>query len=532
MKVAFHTLGCKVNQYETESMREKFSKAGHVVVGENDIADAYIINTCTVTALADRKSRQYIRKMKKLNPKAIVLVTGCYVQVSPDEVAGIKGVDIICGTNEKENVLGYIEDFYSRKYGSDICALGYSTEDIKGEEDKSDCSHVFPTVESGHPDLNKSDDEICPAEKSKGGVVFGCLSSDFGSETEGKLGGESFGTESKRQISGAVVGTKGEEVSNGTGSEVERHIKKYSELSEYKTGGVITSMESRRRAYIKIEEGCDRFCTYCIIPFARGPVRSRDTEEIITEAKTLVRQGFKELILTGINTALYGDLPGLLKELDEIKGDFRIRLSSLEPTVIDTEDVKKILGARRLCHHLHLSAQSGSDKILDSMNRFYNRRKYLEIVKVIKDFDPFYGITTDIIAGFPGETEEDHGESLSLIREAEFCKVHAFGYSKRPGTKAADMKGQISSPVKKSRVKELISIGEEVSKTFMKKNIGRKERVLFEEASGNKMTGYTGNYIKAYGNLDENLLGKLVEVEIKGLTRDGVIVNPLPTEED
>lgn len=428
MKIAFHTLGCKVNQYETESMREKFCANGYSIVGETDFADAYIINTCTVTALADRKSRQYIRRMKKLNPDSVILVTGCYVQVNPDQVSAIEGVDIICGTNEKENAVRYIEEYLA----------------LKENERK-------PAV----------------------------------------------------------------------------HVKRFSELSEYVSGGIITSMESRTRAYIKIEEGCDRFCSYCIIPFARGSVRCRERGEILKEAEALVGKGFKELILTGINTALYDDLPGLLADLDEIDGNFRIRLSSLEPTVIDKRKVQKILGAKRLCHHLHLSVQSGSDKILRLMNRPYDRKQYLDIVTAIREFDPLYGITTDIIAGFPQEDDNDHIESLDMISKAEFCKVHAFGFSKRPGTKAATMSGQIDATIKKFRVKQLIAEGERVSKKFMQKNIGRIETVLFEEEQYGMPAGYTGNYIKAYTEADISVQGRLVSVEITGLYRDGVKVKVL-----
>ncbi|MGN0710985.1 MAG: MiaB/RimO family radical SAM methylthiotransferase, partial [Anaerovoracaceae bacterium] len=333
MLIAIKTLGCKVNQYETEMLKERFQKKGHEIVNENDFADVYIINTCTVTSLADRKSRQYIRKMKKSNPKAVIAVTGCYAQVSPEEVAAIQEVDIVAGTNKKGELPELIEQYINEKQENTIS------------------------------------------------VVDG-----------------------------------------------------YEGLCEYMETGIITSMESRTRAYIKVQEGCNRFCSYCIIPYARGKVRSRRVKEVVEEAKSLISQGFKEIILTGINTALYGMEEGfaeadgmlaagsaaggngnsiekcegieiLLKELEEIDGDFRIRLSSLEPTVINADYVKRLMKYKRLCPHLHLSVQSGSDKILKAMNRRYDRAEYLEIVRVLKEFDPGFGITTEIIAGFPGETE-------------------------------------------------------------------------------------------------------------------------------
>lgn len=438
MRVAFHTLGCKVNQYETEAMREQFTAAGHEVVGEEEAADAYIINTCTVTGLADRKSRQYIRRMKKKSPGSIVAVTGCYVQIKPDEVAAIDGVDIIAGTNEKENILGYIESYK------------------KSHEESS------------------SDDN----EKAR---------------------------------------------------DAERHVLAYEALGEYMSSGIITSMESRTRAYIKIEDGCDRFCSYCVIPYARGPVRSRPADEIMAEAKSLVGRGFKELILTGINTALYEDLPGLLQRLDDLEGDFRVRLSSLEPTVVNAGYVKGLLGFRRLCHHLHLSLQSGSDNVLRAMRRRYDMDEYMEIVSVLRQADPLYGLSTDIIAGFPGETDEDIAASVACIEKTSFCKTHAFNYSQRPGTVAAAMTEQIAPPVRKERVSMLIEAGERAQTGFAQANVGTENTVLFEErsADGNIMAGYTDNYVRAYAEHDEKLLGQLVKVRITGLYEDGVMCEPV-----
>ncbi|MEG0662558.1 MAG: tRNA (N(6)-L-threonylcarbamoyladenosine(37)-C(2))-methylthiotransferase MtaB, partial [Anaerovoracaceae bacterium] len=368
MKIAFHTLGCKVNQYETEAMKEQFTKRGHQLVGEDEFSDVYIINTCTVTGLADRKSRQYIRRMKKLNPDSIVAVTGCYVQVNPEEVASIQGVNLIAGTNEKHKLIEYIEHYHG--------------------------------------------DALCT------------------------------------------------------------HLNAYEELTTYEETGIITSMESRTRAYVKIQEGCDRFCAYCIIPYARGPVRSREKEEILKEVEALLEKGFKEIILTGINTALYPDLLGLLSAIEQLSGEFRIRLSSLEPTVVNKDYVKKLFAFPRLCHHLHLSLQSGSDRILEKMKRRYDREAYMEIVETLRAFDPHYGITTDIIVGFPGETEGDFEDSLDIVRRAEFCKVHGFKYSKRSGTPAADFPDQINGGIKKERNTRLMEEGEGVGKRFFEKNLG------------------------------------------------------------
>lgn len=434
MKVAFHTLGCKVNQYETEALKEKFSLKGYSVVDEKAFADIYVINTCTVTSLADRKSRQYIRKMKKVNPASIVAVTGCYAQISPDEVASIEEVNLVAGTNEKGRLVEYIEEY------------------ILMDSKFTDC-----------------------------------------------------------------------------------HIRPYEDLTEYEETGIITSMDSKTRAYIKIQEGCNRFCSYCIIPYARGPVRSRALGGIIEEAKTLIEKGFKEIVLTGINTALYGldqvlensgvesGIEQIIKKLNNLEGEFRIRLGSLEPTVVNKEYVQRLLKYDKLCHHLHLSIQSGSNEVLKTMNRKYTREDYLEIVNLLKNFDKSYGITTDIIAGFPGETEENFIDSLEIIREAGFCKVHAFKYSKREGTAAAGMKSHVSPEIKNSRTARLIAEGEKSAEEFFKGSIGETRVVLTENIENGMITGYTDNYVKAYiDSSDNELLNKFIKVKIIGLYKDGV----------
>lgn len=428
MKVAFHTLGCKVNQYETEAMKEQFTAKGHTVVDENQPADIYLINTCTVTGLADRKSRQYIRRMKKLSPDAVVAVTGCYAQVSRDEVAAIEGVNLVIGTNEKAKAADYILE-YIEKNRSDV-----------------DCQHVL----------------------------------------------------------------------------------EYEELNDFVEWGITVSTESRTRAYVKIQEGCNRFCSYCVIPYARGPVRSRKMEDVLDECEKLVEMGFREIILTGINTALCEHLYDILRALDEMDGEFRVRLSSLEPTVINAEYVKSLFGFRRLCHHLHLSMQAGSDRILKAMNRRYDRDEYLEIVDTLYGFDPHYGITTDIIVGFPGEDEKDFEDTLDMVEKAGFCKVHGFKYSKRKGTEAAEMDNQIQPSVKKERSRRLLELSSDVSRRFFEKCRGEVRQVLFEEYDEvqKAVTGYTDNYIKTYLKCDPEeqdlYVNRLMMVEIGRLLADGV----------
>lgn len=440
MKAAFHTLGCKVNQYETEAMVSTFKKEGYSVVNEKEFADVYVVNTCTVTAVADKKSRQYIRRMKKVNPESIVVVTGCYSQINPEEVSSLEDVDIVAGTNEKSRITEFIRNFMA---------------------------------------------------------------------------------DGRKQV----------------------HVKGYEELDAYDETGVVVNTENRTRAYIKIQEGCNRFCSYCVIPYARGKVRSRGLKDIICEAKALVKKGYKELVLTGINTALYDmedksdDLYGVEKVISavsEIEGDFRIRLSSLEPAVVNADYVKRLLKYDKLCHHLHLSAQSGSDRVLSDMNRPYDRKEYLEIVKVLREEDPYYGLSTDIIVGFPGEKESDFEDSERLVRECYFCKTHIFKYSKRPFTKAAKMKGHIAPQVKNRRSEKLHEMGKRSASEFFRMNEGRIETVLLEEIQKvgeiNVVTGYTDNYIKVYVKFEhekigeaEKMLNTMVKVKLNREFNEGMM---------
>ena len=412
MKVAFHTLGCKVNHYETEAIKEAFVSRGAEAVGEEEFADVYIINTCTVTNIADRKSRQFIRRAKKVNPDAIVAVTGCYAQVAADEVANMPEVDLIVGNGRK----------------SEICGL------------------VMQKMQKARAKEQRADVIVMPREE----LTF------------------------------------------------------YEDMGRIEAGS-----DGMTRAYIKIRDGCDRFCSYCLIPYARGPVRSRPAEDIVEEVRALVGTGHREIILTGINTALYGTEPGagcslsqLLTMLDELEAprgeDFRIRLSSLEPTVVDKDNVEEIIRHRRLCHHLHLSVQNGSDAVLKSMNRHYTRSEYLEIVKALREYDPDFGITTDIIVGFPGETEEDFKDTLDIVREAFFGKTHVFRYSPRRGTAGARLKDVVPEEIKKERSAALEELAEEVARDFRLSVAGKEQTVLIEEWTEGYATGYTGNYIKVY----------------------------------
>ena len=457
MKIAFHTLGCKVNQYESEAMARMFRARGHEIVGEREFADVYVINTCTVTAVADKKSRQYIRRMKKVNPDSLVAVTGCYAQIEPDAVAGVEGVDIVTGTNEKATLPDLVEEMLHAKAGR---------------------ARSVPAVEQTETDPQGADAD-------------------------------------------PVV-----------------RVRDWQDLDTYEDMGIVTSAEDRTRAYIKIQEGCNRFCAYCVIPYARGKVRSRDLDEIVAEAKQLIDAGYKELVLTGINTALYGmeaaddsrepyGVERVIAALDALDGDFRIRLSSLEPAVVNADYVQRLLKYKKLCHHLHLSAQSGSDRILAAMNRPYDRTQYLQIVETVRRFDPYYGLSTDIIVGFPGEKEKDFEDSCSLTAACDFCKTHVFKYSRRPNTAAAVMKEQVSPQVKNRRSDTLQEAGRQTSASFCMKNLGQVRTVLVEEFLPERgmLTGYTDNYIRVYIACPEadaaEMLNTFRQVRLTEVYRDG-----------
>jgi threonylcarbamoyladenosine tRNA methylthiotransferase MtaB len=435
MNIAFHTLGCKVNQYESEALQEKFKAKGHTLVPETEVADVYVINTCTVTGLADRKSRQFIRRLRKLNPDCILAVIGCYAQLQPDEIAALEGVNIVAGTNEKAGLVELVE--------------GYA---------------------------------------------------------------------------------------KGKGVEVHRRV--YEDLTEFEEIGMPVSMDSRTRAYIKIQDGCNRFCSYCVVPYARGNIRSRSPEKILEEAGRLLEAGYKEIVLTGINTALYGaendnlqgqGLEKIISELDRLEGDFRIRLSSLEPTVIDVFMVKQLLKYKKLCPHFHLSLQSGSDQILKAMKRNYSSREFIDIIGVLKSHDPGFAVTTYIIVGFPGETEENFIETCKLVQTAGFSKVHAFKYSKRTGTLAASMPDQVNPATKNRRSTELLKIEAETGKQFLINQIGTKRQLLIEEIHNQTGTisGYTENYIRVYvpseNKRQEHLINSFIEVRLIGLYLDGML---------
>lgn len=421
MKVAFSTLGCRVNVYESEAMAEKFIREGYEVVDASEAADVYVINTCTVTNMGDKKSRQIISRARRLNENATVAVVGCYSQIAPKEVSEIPGVDVVLGTRNKGDVVYYV---------------------------------------------NKARDE-------------------------GK---------SQVHVEGVLKNRKFEELN----------------IEEY---------QDKTRAFLKIQDGCNRFCTYCIIPYSRGSVCSKDPKKVLEEVNKLAEHGFKEIILSGIHTASYGlDLEGsvnlidIIEEIEKVEGIERIRIGSIEPAFFTPEVIEKIKKFKKLCPHFHLSLQSGCDATLKRMNRRYTAKEYADSVKLLRETMPDVSITTDVIVGFPGETEEEFNETYEFLKNIKLTKTHVFKYSPRKGTKAADMQDQIDGSIKEKRSKLLIELSNKNEKEFIEKFIGKEMDALIEtEVKGKDgiYEGYTRNYIKVQVPCTcADVTGKIVDIEI------------------
>ncbi|WMJ76279.1 MULTISPECIES: tRNA (N(6)-L-threonylcarbamoyladenosine(37)-C(2))-methylthiotransferase MtaB [unclassified Sedimentibacter] len=422
--VSFTTLGCKVNQFETEAMTELLEQEGFVVVPQGELSDIYIINTCAVTKESERKSRQFINKAKRMNPEAVVVAVGCSVQLNGEKLSRETDVDIIIGTKHKSNIGKLIKErLKDIKYESQV-------EEFYGRED-------------------------------------------------------------------------------------------YEELK-------ISTVHDKTRANIKIQDGCSQFCSYCIIPYVRGPIRSRSHDYIVEEVSKVASNGYKEIVLNGIHISSYGKdfheqdaLIKLIEDINEIKGIERIRLGSLEPKLITEDFVKRYSTLDKTCDHFHLSLQSGSDYVLKRMNRKYTAGEYQNNVELIRKYMPEAGITTDIIVGFPGETDEEFNETVEFVKAIKFSRIHVFKYSVREGTKAAEMKSQVNEALKSQRSRTLIDLADSFSRDFMKKFEGKTIPVLVEtEKKENIFEGYTTNYLKVLLKSDINIKNKIVNAHIKCVKND------------
>lgn len=436
-KVAFHTLGCKVNIYETEAMQELMQKAGYSIVDFDDKADIYVVNTCSVTNMADRKSRQMLHKAKKDNPDAVIVAVGCYVQAAAKSIKQDEKIDIIIGNNMKNKIADIINDYYE------------------------------------YQDPNTVD-----------------ISGDF--------------------------------------------VLDISKIKEYEEFRVLKHKE-HTRAFIKIQDGCNQFCSYCIIPYTRGRVRSRSIEEIEKEVRDLVNAGYKEVILTGIHISSYGldfedriQLIELVEKVAAIEGVKRLRISSLEPRIITEEFVERLAKLDNFCPHFHLSLQSGSDNTLKAMSRRYDASEFKEGVRLIRKYFDMPALTTDIIAGFPGETEDDFTESLEYIRDIGFFELHVFPYSKREGTKAASMKETLSNKDKTRRVNLLLSMQEPIRRKFLEEKIGKEVEVLieseFEHENKRYVLGHSKEYIKVALPYIEKARNMIIPAKLISFIKDDIIL--------
>lgn len=423
--VGLFTLGCRVNQYETEAMAEKFISEGYSVVNFEDHADVYVINTCTVTNMGDKKSRQMIHRARRKNKRAIIAVVGCYSQISPGKVSKIEGVDVVLGTRNKEDIIYFI---------------------------KKACLEQNKIIEVGDVLKNR---------------VFEDLSID-----------------------------------------------KY---------------QHRTRAFVKIQDGCNRFCSYCLIPFARGAVCSKPPSKILEEVEKLAHNNFREITLSGIHIASYGtdlksgwDLMKILEEVDGVSGIERVRIGSIDPKFFTDDVIDRIKKLKKLCPHFHLSLQSGCDETLRRMNRHYTALEYERIVNELRNKIEDVSITTDVIVGFPGETEDEFNKTYDFLKKMKLSKIHVFKYSPRKGTRAADMKGQIDGKVKEERSGEIIKLDRKLEKKFMGSFLGRNMDVFYESkfhGDNNCYEGYTPNYMKvvSMGKSGENPVGKILRTELESV---------------
>lgn len=430
-KAALHNLGCKVNAYETEAMQHLLEEAGYEIVPFTQKADVYVINTCSVTNMADRKSRQMLHKAKKNNPDSIVVATGCYVQTSEKEVLNDLSVDIVIGNDRKHDLVSLLEEY-------SLDSVNDTVDDIN--DGKHDFEELF-----------------------------------------------------------------------------------------------IDQTKEHTRAFIKVQDGCNQFCSYCIIPYARGRVRSRRFENVIAEVERLAANGFKEVVLTGIHLSSYGvdfeeatGLLELIQAVNAVKGIERIRLGSLEPKIVTEHFASELSKLDKICPHFHLSLQSGCDATLKRMNRKYTTKEYERGCELLRKYFVHPAITTDVIVGFPGETEEEFEQTKAYLEHIHFYEMHIFKYSKRKGTRAAVMPDQIDEQIKAARSEKLIALGHDMSKEFRKFYIGKNEEVLFEEKAviGDKeyFVGYTKEYVKVAKKTDENLENQIVSGRISGKLTDEILL--------
>lgn len=447
--IAFHNLGCKVNSYETDAMAQKCVEKGYKIVDFEQKADIYVVNTCSVTNIADRKSRQMLHKAKKQNPDSVVVAAGCFVQANPEEVAKDEAIDLIVGNNKKKDLFEIVEEYLNQKSVS---------KDLEGT-----------TV----TDIHHCD---------------------------------------------------------------------YEELK-------INKSEEHSRVFVKIQDGCDRYCTYCIIPYVRGNLRSRKPEDVVREIKEIAANGYREVVITGIHLSSYGKdflkdgkpsldysgnadyLINLLKDINEIEGIDRIRIGSFEPMILSEDFVSKLSKITKLCPHFHISLQSGCDSVLKRMNRHYDTKDFYEKTVLLREYFPGCALTTDVIAGFPGETEEEFEETYEYLKKIKFFETHIFPYSRRKGTIADKMAGQLTMNEKKERVTKLLELDAKLSREYRESKLGETDNIIVEEIKtingANYYVGHTPEYVMVALKEDDSLkqlVGHTVKVKLEKMLTDEVVL--------
>ena len=499
--VALHNLGCKVNSYELDVIEQKLKEKGFSIVPFDEKADIYIVNTCSVTNIADRKSRQMLHQAKKRNPRAVVVAVGCYVQTKKEKACADDAIDLLIGNNRKKDTAEILEEYLET-----LETAGSSGE--AGQADRGDrIAGEEQTDGSGRKDE--------AAQADRGGRIAGAE----------RTGGSDLERRPDKTLGGRSVVDIGSETA-------------YEEMQ-------LTRTADHTRACIKIQDGCNQFCSYCIIPYARGRVRSRREEDILREVRGLASEGFREIVLTGIHISSYGlDFEGrknpgpgeafpherllhLLLELDKVEKIERIRLGSLEPRIITPEFVKGLQKVRKLCHHFHLSLQSGCDETLRRMNRRYTTGEYLKKVEMLREAFGRPAITTDVIVGFPGESEAEFETTKQFLDKVNFYEMHVFQYSRREGTVAAERKDQVPEEIKKRRSEILLALAKNKSREFRESYIGERAEVLFEEGREIQgiscQIGYTGEYIRVAKKTKEDLAGKICAGRLTGFVKDGPV---------
>ena len=461
--IAFHNLGCKVNSYETDAMAQKSAEFGYEIVDFEQKADVYVVNTCSVTNIADRKSRQMLHKAKKTNPDSVVVAVGCFVQANPEEVAKDEAIDLIVGNNKKNELFEILKEYFDKK---------------------SSENNAIESGKTGEKDLN------------------------------------------------------GETIADVKSCE-------YEEMK-------ITKSTEHSRVFVKIQDGCDRYCTYCIIPYVRGHIRSRKPEDVLSEIKEIAKNGYREVVITGIHLSSYGkDFDGtgkpsldyndnadylikVLKDIDEIDGIDRIRIGSFEPMILSEDFVSKLSSVKKLCPHFHISLQSGCDSVLKRMNRHYDTEKFYEKTVLLRKYFPGCALTTDVIVGFPGESEEEFETTYKYLEKIRFFETHIFPYSRRKGTVADRMPDQLTMNEKKERVSKLLELDARLSKEFRESKLGDTDNIIVEEIKTingeNYYVGHTPEYLMVALKEESSLskqIGHTIKVKLDKMLTDEVVLGAI-----